>query len=53
MEYLKENNINLDHYFLEFKKIKLLGLTILKIKIYKNKNEYKLLNCIKFKVSKN
>lgn len=50
IKYLKDNNINLDHYFLELKKIKLFGLTILKIKTYTNRKEYLLCNCIKFKI---
>ena len=50
MQYLKENNINLDHYFTEFKKIKLFGLTVLKIKTFKDKKQYLLCNCIKFEI---
>ena len=50
MQYLKDNNINLDHYFLDLKKIKFLGLTILKIKTFKTKKQYLLFNCIKFEI---
>ena len=50
MEYLKENHINLDHYFLDLKKIKLFGLTIFKIKTFKTKKQYLLFNCIKFEI---
>ena len=50
MKYLKENNVNLDHYFSKIKKFKFLGLTFLKIKYYKYKKEFILLNQIKFQI---
>ena len=50
MKYLKENNINLDHYFTQLKKFKFFGLTVLKIKYYKYKKEFIILNQIKFSV---
>ncbi len=50
MNYLKENNVNLDHYFTKIKKYKFLGLTFLKIKYYKNKKELIFLNQVKFQI---
>lgn len=50
MKYLKENNVNLDHYYTKIKKFKILGLTFLKIKYYKYKKELIFLNQIKFQI---
>ena len=50
MKYLKENNVNLDHYYTQIKKFKFLGLTFLKIKYYKYKKELIFLNQIKFQI---
>lgn len=50
MKYLKENNVNLDHYFTHIKKFKFLGLTFLKIKYYKYKKELIFFNQIKFQI---
>lgn len=48
MDYLKENNINLDHYVKDFKRYSFCGFTILKIKTYKNRKEYRLFNILKY-----
>lgn len=48
MKILKKYNVNLDHYFTDFKRIKIFGLTFLKIKYYKSKREFILFNIIKF-----
>jgi len=48
MNFLKKNNINLDHYFTDIKRVKFLGLTLLKIKYFKCRKEYTLFNCFKF-----
>ena len=45
IQYLKDNNIKFDQ-----KKIKLFGLTVLKIKTFKDKKQYLLCNCIKFEI---
>ena len=50
MKILKLNNINLEHYAEKIKKIKFLGLTILKIKIFKHKKQYILFNQIRFEI---
>lgn len=48
MKILKENNVNLDHYFKDIKRMKIFGITFLKIKIFKFKKEYIFFNNIKF-----
>lgn len=50
MDFLKEYNVNLDHYFTNIKKFKFLGITLMKIKYYKNKKDFILLNQIKFTI---
>ena len=50
MNFLKKHNVNLDHYHIKLKKFKILGLTVLKKKIYKNKVQYILFNHIKFEL---
>lgn len=50
MHFLKSNNINLDHYFKEIKKFKIFGLTVMKVKYYKDKKEYLLFNQIHYTV---
>lgn len=50
MKFLKENSVNLDHYHISEKKFKIFGLTFLKIKYFKNKKEFKILNQIKFAI---
>ncbi len=51
MHFLKEKNVNLDHYFTDVKKFKLFGLTLVKTKYYKHKKEFILLNQIKFAIN--
>ena len=48
INYIKSNNINIDHFHTKIKKFGLFGLTIAKIKYFKDKKEYKIFNLIKF-----
>ncbi len=48
INYIKSNNINIDHFHTKIKKFRLFGLTIAKIKYFKDKKEYKIFNLIKF-----
>ena len=48
MDFIREHNINIDHYYSDIKRFKFLGLTFLKVKYFKSKKEYLLLNHIKF-----
>ena len=52
LQYLKDNDVNLDHYAQKTDKIKLFGLTVIKIKHYKNKKEYLLFNQLRFTIAK-
>ena len=52
MNYLKSNNINLDHYIEDYIKYQLFGLTLMKAKVYKNRVEYKLFNSLKFVIKR-
>lgn len=47
MKFLEEQNVNLNHYFSHIKKLKIFGLTFMKIKYYPAKKEYIIFNQIK------
>lgn len=48
LNFLKENNVNFENYFIKLKKFKIFGLTLFKIKYYLKKKEFILFNHIKF-----
>ena len=52
MQYLKDNNVSLEHHYFNMNKHKLFGLTIIKTKEYKDRTEYLLFNQIKFSIKK-
>lgn len=48
MDYLRANKVNMSHYIINFKRYRIFGLTVLKVKNYINRKEYKLFNVLKY-----
>ena len=48
MNYLEANNINLDHFPIDFTRYRFCGVTLLKVKTFKDRIEYTLFNILKY-----